>query len=202
MKSFLLITIISVVSYFSFSQETKVKKLGYGFFFEGNRSFMEVKTGNEVALKPTFGGGFGILTDYDLTKNFTVVTKLGLSFSNTAINLIFGDDVAQKYKIYPQNIDVRLQANYALGKKTNRPYIFVGPSLMIPLLDRTKSTLMYSSGNTNASIDIGLGFDKDFEIFHFLPEIRYSYGLINVNATPVLRSLFVHRLTLTLNFKN
>ena len=123
MKSFLLILIISFTAYNSFSQESKVKKFGYGFFFEGNRSFMEVKTGNEVVLKPTFGGGLGILVDYDLTKNFTFVGKLGLSFSNTAIDLIFEDGVAQEFKIYPQNIDIRLQANYALGKKKNRPYI-------------------------------------------------------------------------------
>jgi len=202
MKSFLLITIISLVSYFSFSQESKVKKFGYGFFFEGNRSFLKVNTGNEVVSKPTFGGGLGILADYDLTKNFTVVTKLGLSFSNTAFDLVSGDAIVHEFEIYPKNIDIRLQANYALGKKTNRPYIFIGPSLMIPLVDKTKPTWMYESGNTNASIDFGLGFDKDFEIFHFLPEIRYSYGLINVNATPILRSLYVHRLTLTLNFKN
>ena len=53
------------------------------------------------------------------------------------------------------------------------------------MLDMSSVEKLTQSGNlkfkkTNYSIDVGFGIDVYFAYFKFSPEIKYSYGMINV----------------------
>ena len=53
------------------------------------------------------------------------------------------------------------------------------------MLDMSSIEKITQSGNlkfkkTNYSIDIGFGIDVYFAYFKFSPEIKYSYGIVNV----------------------
>jgi len=61
--------------------------------------------------------------------------------------------------------------------------------------------LRWYLNKTDFAIDFGIGFESSVKRFVFAPEIRFSYGLLNINENPVFQTLRYNNLSLILNFK-
>jgi hypothetical protein len=86
-----------------------------------------------------------------------------------------------------------------MPREKHKPYFFVGPKVKIPLTKQNTASTIYS-GNTDLAIDFGIGLDNVFSQFNFSPELRYSYGLLNVNKNPTFRSIYSHSFSLVFKF--
>ncbi|MDE1052266.1 hypothetical protein, partial [Escherichia coli] len=89
---------------------------------------------------------------------------------------------------------------YKISRRKAEPYLLIGPNLNIPLQRSPELNTAFQSGY-NFSIDLGIGLENTFKHFIFAPELKYSYGLTNVNQNPSLKSVYFHSVGLTLNFK-
>ena len=201
MKNTLALIGLTFILPFAHAQDEIKSKFSLGFYLEGNRTFLQAKDiqAKDLEFNPSFGFGLGIATEYTLSNSFALHAKAGLSFGNSSIDYTKNDLVLQKYAVYPQNLDFRLHGKYYFGKNESQPYVLFGPSGLIALNNHVKTADQFPNQNGFA-VDFGLGYNKVLSVFRFAPEIRYSYGLNNINSSPMLSSLYVHRLTLTFNF--
>ncbi len=195
------LAVLIIIAFFSGAQEEQKSKFNFGFYFEGNRTFLEARKehAKDLQFNPTFGAGLGVSVGYTFSPTFALSSKAGLSFGNSSVDHTKDDLVLQKYTVYPQNLDFRLQGQYFMGDRKSQPYLLFGPSCLIALNNHIKTADQFPTQN-GFSIDFGLGYNKVLSVFRFAPEIRYSYGINNINTSPMLSSLYVHRLTLTFNF--
>ena len=79
---------------------------------------------------------------------------------------------------------------YEIGNGNTKPYIFVGPSLKTPFTSKA-----------NFAFDFGIGLENVTEFFVFAPELRYSYGLIDINQNSAIENLYFNSIALILNFR-
>lgn len=100
-------------------------------------------------------------------------------------------------------VGIQLSNHWHIGgnKGKSRPYFLVGPDLKIPLQPTEKQADIYYC-NSDLSISTGLGWQFVRSKSTLAPEIRYSYGLTNVVANPMIRRVTLHQITLVVGFKN
>ena len=79
------------------------------------------------------------------------------------------------------------------------PYVFIGPSIKLPVEERLPNTSLSPTGKDFA-VDFGIGLNKALPCFNFAPELRYSFGLININKHPAIQTLNFHSISLIFNF--
>ena len=111
--------------------------------------------------------------------------------------MMISPDEKQSYKLYNALIDLDAHFTYRFCNSKMSPYILCGPSCKIPLPGKTAGVMQH----TGYAIDLGVGLDKKLTYFNIAPELRYSYGLNNLNGIAGTGQLYLHQLTLALVFK-
>jgi hypothetical protein len=204
MKRFILIVFIG--SQLVMAQEGDSKKLTYGFNFELNRtnmSFSKSTVSTNAQIYDSYGFGLGLLIDYKLTSLISLDFKPTLNFSNASVYFF---DIAENhntYNIMSTSMSYGLHINIKTSSLKDSPYFIFGGQYKIPLYSKNeKSNSTYYKNNSTGLIDLGFGFNKQFKVLNLMPEIVYSFGLSNINGSPLLTSLFYNQFTLVLNFKN
>jgi Outer membrane protein beta-barrel domain len=203
MKFYLLFSFSLLTVFLSFAQEEPHKKFISGFWASGNASFLQSKGAKpkELQLNSGMGFGLGILADYRFNEKIALSSRAGLSFHGTSTEYKNAlGEVVQSSNVYKQCLDFSLLGVYSFRTKKNKPYLVFGPTIVMPLRPKetNASTFPY---RTTLAIDLGFGFDRKLKHFHFAPELKYSYGLNNMNASPLIEKLYFHRLTLAFHFK-
>lgn len=177
------------------------KRLKYGFNLGINYSNLldnDMLT-NNASLSNNLGFRLGILADYKISKSLSISPKVEMSFNNSKINFTNIDGSQEDYKVMPISIDFMAHFIFKKNNAKLSPYFFFGPNIKIPVSKRTDNTTTYST-NSDFAIDFGIGIEKPFTHFNFSPELRYSFGLLNVNQHPSLQSLNFHNISLVFNF--
>jgi hypothetical protein len=82
-----------------------------------------------------------------------------------------------------------------------QPYIYVGPNVILPLLDKPNLNNI-TSQKPSFAIDFGFGLDFKKTKFIFSPEIKYSFGYNNVRNIEAYTKSTFHTLSLIFNFKD
>lgn len=199
---FLFTAVCSVFSAFSQTESTtNEKRLKYGFNLGGNYSNL-IHRGTfpeNASLSNDIGGRIGVLADYRMSKGFSISPKAELSNNNSKVNFSHSDGSTTSYKIMP--ISLEFMAHFVFKKNYTKasPYVYFGPNVKIPLRKKTDDAFSYYT-NTDFAIDFGIGVNKTFTYFNFSPEFRYSFGLLNVNQSPAIQSLYFHNFSLIFNF--
>jgi hypothetical protein len=202
MKTVIFTTLLLVNSFLTFSQEEKIlpqKKLRVGFNLGVNYSNILDNEGliTKASISNNVGFRLGVLADYRIADFFFISPKAELSFNKSSVN--FNDASIENYDVMPVSLDFMTHFQFKLNKKKLSPYIFVGPNIKVPLNGNQSNTTEFATSNDFA-IDFGIGLDKKTTFFSFAPELRYSYGLLNVNRHPSIQSLNFHTVSLVLNF--
>lgn len=131
--------------------------------------------------------GFNVGIIIDLRINHNTNLRLTPSFNFTDQKLYYTENNITS--IQPSNstgvshFEMPVYLKYRSERINNgRVYVLMGGKFMLDMSSIEKLT---QSGNlkfkkTNYSIDIGFGIDVYFAYFKFSPEIKYSYGMMNV----------------------
>lgn len=80
-----------------------------------------------------------------------------------------------------------------------RPYLLLGPNLRLNMAEAPSSEFGYDS-NLDFAIDAGFGIEREYKFFIFAPEIRYTYGLLDVNQSPELSFVYHHTIAAVFGF--
>jgi outer membrane protein W len=193
----------SVNLYAQFENGSDQKKFKSGISLGLNYSnilYEEFSPPINVAINASNGMGFriGIVTDYQISKVISIAPKAELSLNSGQVSVqnVNGNIIGGKtiYDILPVSIDIMAHLVFEKGTKNWKPYFFIGPNVRLPLLE--KNTNQTVENSSDIAIDIGVGGQRTFTHFHFLPELRYTFGLLDLNRDPRLQSVNFHSISL------
>ena len=199
---FVTVLIISSLTVFSQSQsDVEEKRIKYGFNFGVNYSNLlyDDMLPSNASVSNNLGFRLGILADYKLSKIISVSPKAELSLNSGAVNFTNIDGSRSKYEVMPISLEFMTHFIFKKNNEKLSPYFFFGPNVKIPIYENNDNTTVFATNNDFA-IDLGIGLDKLFTHLHFSPELRYSFGLLNVNKHPSVQSLNFHNISLVFNF--
>jgi hypothetical protein len=204
MKKVVLVVSVVLLSMNSFTQETSEnsnKPIKAGFVFGLNYSNLLTDNGlpSGAEVNNELGFRLGILAEFKLSKILFLSPKAELSMNNGGITQYHPDASVSKYDILPIGLEFMVPLLVKMPREKHKPYFFIGPKVKIPLTAQSTSTTIYS-GRTDLAIDFGIGLDNTFSHFNFSPELRYSYGLLNVNRNPAFQSIYSHSVSLVFKF--
>jgi outer membrane protein W len=194
--------LMSSLTVFSQSESgVNEKRMKYGFNLGINYSNLldnEMLPSN-ASLSNNLGFRLGILADYKISKFLSVSPKAEVSFNNSEVNFTNIDGSQTEYEIMPISLDFMTHFIFKRNNEKLSPYFFFGPNVKIPISEKNDNSTTYST-KSDFAIDFGIGVDKPFTHFHFSPELRYSFGLLNINQNPSIQSLYFHNISLVFNF--
>lgn len=191
---------------FSFGQtENSESKLKFGFNAAITYSNLQLTPVNSLYAKDmeaSNGPGIrmGILLDYKIAEHFSFSPKTEMSFNNGKVSLPLPGDERDIYNVLPAAIEVASHFNYKLNTGKLEPYFSFGPSFKIPITDENNS-MRQISNRSDLALDFGVGLHKACSSFSFAPELRYSYGLMNLSTVNAISRLNFHSISLIFNFK-
>jgi hypothetical protein len=204
MKKVVLVVSVVFLAIHSFSQEPTTnsnKPIKAGFDFGLNYS--NISTDNSLPsgaeVNNELGFRLGILAEFKLSKILFLSPKAELSMNNGSITQYFSDGSVAKYDVLPIGLEFMAPIVVKMPREKYKPYFFVGPKVKIPLTAQSTATTTFL-GKADLAIDFGIGLDNVFSQFNFSPELRYSYGLLNVNRNPAFQSIYSHSVSLVFKF--
>jgi len=188
----------------SFSQDEGSfgeKRVKYGFNLGVNYSNLLHKEAlpENASLSNDFGFRLGILADYRLSEIVSISPKAELSFNNSSVHFAHTDGTSSEYRVMPVSLDLMTHFVFKANREKLSPYFLFGPNVKIPISKRSDNSAEFST-NSDLAIDCGIGIDRAGTSFNFSPELRYSFGLLNVNQQPSVQSLRFHMISLVFNF--
>lgn len=193
----LMIMALAYLSYAQGSEQVTPSKFKYGFNLGVGYSMLS--SAHELTKEQQLENGssfqLGIIMEYQLNNWFSLAPKAEIAFNDT--RYIKKEHTIED--VYPATINLNMLAKFKLNSSDMNPYILVGPEFKQPLKAQSKTTTEFTHGSTMA-VNLALGIDKKLKYFTLAPEIRYSYGLTNINSDPELESLYLHNLSLVLGF--
>ena len=204
MRKIVLASAFLIIGFCSFSQEKikEDKKLRYGFNFGitiSNLLYDEILP-NSLSVSNDVGFSLGILANYKFNEIISVSPKTEISFNNSNIvyTNAFGDEI--EYDFMPVNLNMIVHINFANNKSSFiHPHFFIGPNFRIPLSTKD-DTISELPTSPDFAIDFGIGFNKALPHFNLIPELRYSYGLLDVNKSQDIESINFHSVTILFSF--
>lgn len=205
MKKFVLTATLAYCAFVVFAQSENKdtdSKLRFGFNFGANYSFLQSNEAlpSNAEINNGIGAKLGVFMDYSISKSFLFSPKTELAFNKSGIETANNDNSISTYKVFPNSLDIMTHFVYKLGERKTIPYILAGPNFRLPLKNKSKSSAEFTN-KADLAIDFGIGLENRLKHFIFAPEIRYSMGLLNVNANPTFQTLNYHNISLMLNFK-
>jgi len=187
----------------SFGQEglSLSPKSQYGFSFGinyPNLLYNNNLPGN-ATINNKVGASLGISGNYRISNLIVLAPKTEISFNRTRIDFKNLDGTNQKYEVAPISLNAMLHARFNVNSAVGSTYFLVGPQVRVPLSNNSNSTTAFGT-KSDFAIDLGIGWNKPFNNINFLPELRYSAGLLNINKNPAIKSLKLHTISLIFNF--
>ncbi len=178
------------------------KKVKFGFNLGANYS--NLKSNQTLPLNASISNGagvtMGLLMDYAITSHFHISPKMELSFNQSQVDFITPDQHHYAYEVMPVSLDFMTHAHYKISQKKSGVYVLAGPNFKLPVVDKSKQDADFNT-KPDFAIDFGIGFDYFTQHFTVAPELRYSYGLLNVSGNPHVPDLNYNKITLVVNFK-
>lgn len=176
----------------------KDRKWKFGFDLGLNYSYAIVNKPlpNHATLTNKIGFRLGVLAEYKISKLISLSPKTELSFNNAIIEYEYNP---LPYRIMPVTLELMTPVLFNLENIKLNPYCFVGPNVKIPLSKKTVDPSFFPA-QTDLSIDFGIGVRKGFSSFNFSPELRFSFGFLNINRDPAMNYLYNQSISLVLKF--
>jgi hypothetical protein len=163
-----------------------------------NKSYIEVSDPSSAvqSIHENWGWQFGLMADYKVLPFIHFTPKAELAFNSGEVNF---KGVQSDYVVMPKSINIvpMLRIELELGKRD--PYVLVGANFKFPYDNKNTSPSTFGV-EYNQALEIGFGYQKRVLFYDFAPEIRYSYGLKNINQNPLLTGLYQHQLAIVFNF--
>ncbi len=206
MKKVALVLVSVVYSTFLFSQN-KTSNTEFGFSLGMNYSNVLPKR-SQIPPNQTFlnsvhetnnGYGFhlGILMEKRLGSHFLLSPRVNLSFNGGSLRSQHPDGTTETTYVSATTLEACPMVIIRPESTSRMPYFMLGPNVKMPLPEKNQSF----DSKAEFAIDFGIGLNNTFKNFNFAPELSYSYGLSNLAYQADVDELYVHRISLTLNFR-
>lgn len=181
--------------------EITTKRAKYGFSIGMNHANLLHDESLPQLASVANGPGFqlGILGEFQLSRFLFLKPRAEISFNNSSVKSLSLDGSPLTYEVMPVNAGLMTHLMVKMPRNKLSPYFFAGPEYKLPL-NKPEGTAEFGTGN-DLAIDFGIGFDKAFTHFIFAPELRYSYGLLNVSKDPIIQNLNFHNISMVFSFK-
>lgn len=185
-----------------FGGDEPPKKVELGFNLGGNYSYLLTNNSFPTDANTFSGLGFnmGVLADFRINPWMSISPKAELAFNKAGVSFS-SVDYPEDYRVFPVSLEIKNHFIFKLPYPKNRPYLLVGPNVRIGIFKENNNTAVFNYNRPDLAFDVGIGLESVFKHFNFAPELRYSYGLLNVNAHPQLNQLQFHNVSLVFNFK-
>lgn len=194
MKNVIIATIFAMVVAPSFAQGGKKGKFAtFGFdagINRSNLSFSSQQTGGDQITNDK-GYRFGVVSNFQLTKKFSIAPKAEISFNSSVLTS------GQSELVNPANLELLGHLKYKLRSGNLSPYIIVGPNLRVPIQGANSDDFIPTK--QNVALDIGVGLDVPIFKWKIAPELRYSFGLMDINRDSSVSDLKYHNIALVLS---
>lgn len=175
-------------------QELK-RKPSLGFNFGLNYSLLNNGDAkDELQIENAPGFRLGLVSDYPISKRFSIAPKAELSFNyaNVTQNGI-------RYRADKYTLEGMVHFKYDMGYKGKyKSYCYIGPNFRTPLHKAGEFTDLNS--RSTVAIDFGFGVDMQFKNFTMSPELRFSAGIMDIRKEPQGKMLRGSNASLILNF--
>ncbi len=182
------------------TNQPQLSKVQWGFNVGRNYSFLQMQNSDPNIDVSTHGGfQMGLIMDYKLGSHFTVSPKAEMSVNHTRLSFIPEEDFVRDIPVFPVTLQFATHFNYRLSKNPSSLYFLIGPDVKFPI--NKGQGQVYGTDKKDIAVDVGIGFDKMFNAFHFSPELRYSYGLRNLSQNASTGEMHFHSISLVLQFK-
>lgn len=146
-----------------------------------------------AAVDNGIGVRLGLVSNLAISRRFSIEPKAELSFNTSRVT-----DGTTTYKVNPVDVELMAHLRTKLWKGGFSPYLTAGPNVKIPLGQRSEFTL---PTRNDVAIDVGVGLDVPFgKKIRVSPELRYSFGLLNISQSNSVGDLKFHNVALILNF--
>ena len=172
------------------------KKLHYGFLmglnssgYRLNQSELFINSDSVSSVYPISSTGFnlGFILNYRISDYADLRVLPTVAFYNNAVQFEYKNTTKYQQALFELSIvELPLLFKYkSERRKNNRLYMLGGikPAIRVGSRsgDKSKNSEEQISINRfNLSIEYGFGLDHYFPLFKFAPEIRFSYGILNI----------------------
>lgn len=137
-----------------------------------------------VEPKSNMGFKVGFVIDYHIFDLLDVRMNPTVSFNQYQLDYIMSTSEVVTDLQDPTYVELPIMLKYKSIRRGNRRmYLLAGINPMFKAessKQRDDPTEKFKSRNFNLAVEIGGGFDLYKEYFKFSPEVRYSFGLIDV----------------------
>ncbi len=176
------------------ARASKGKFLTFGFDLGINRSDLKFGDVQSNGDQITNGMGYrlGIISNLQFTKKFSFAPKAELSFNATRL-----DKSNTSYNVNGVNLEFIGHFKYNLFKSGFTPYLLTGPNFRVPLNNQEEE---FVPTKEDIALDFGIGLDIPLRNFKVSPELRYSYGLMNITESESYSDLKYNNISLVLVF--
>lgn len=198
MKRIIYILLLFALPVALFSQERKVqnkpyidyRRLHYGFFVGAHLQDMEfmnngfvTETGEQwYADIASYNPGFtvGVLADLRLNNYFSLRALPTLHFGqNTIIFREQNSGEEERQSLKTTYLALPLHVKYAAERFNNyRPYITAGISPMVNLTVKKQRPILFKK--FDCMFEVGFGCDFYLPFFKLIPELKFSFSLVDV----------------------
>ncbi|MFT5779837.1 MAG: hypothetical protein ACI837_002796 [Crocinitomicaceae bacterium] len=189
----ILIVLLSVgMSYGQCGKKSKGKgkRITTGVNFGINKANALIEGNPSAVIENGLGFRLGVTSNLALTRRFSIEPKAELSFNTSSIT-----EGGESIKIRPADLELMAHLKVKLLKGGFSPYLVIGPNVKVPL----GNGALTMPTRDNLSIDLGIGLDVPLGRLKIAPELRYSYGLMNINRDSSIGDLKFHNVALILN---
>lgn len=206
MKKTIFISLLLLQSLFTFSQSTPTlnsseDRMSYGISIGANYvTLLSNKSlADNISIMNKSGFELGILANYKISEIMSLSPKATLSFHGSRVFFAEPSGNKRSTPIMPVSLDLMVHFVFKKSKGSLSPYFLIGPNAKIGLAkERDGNTVL--ARNSDFALDLGVGFEKAFTRFNFAPELRYSYGFLDVNQFYGIDILNFHRISMLFNF--
>ncbi|MEO9967556.1 MAG: porin family protein [Reichenbachiella sp.] len=194
----------------------------YGFLIGGHSSRLRLKYSDEFttpaldsvhSILPTQKVGFkiGFIVNFHLFQYLDVRVAPTFSFYQLGLDYRYDNGSVLEELRDPTYFELPILLKYKSVRRENRAiYLLAGLTPSIKVSGNKKeedSTERLLLEKFNLSADVGVGLDLFQPLFKFSPEVRYSFGLLNVldpeenDFSAGIESLNVHSFTIYVTFE-
>ena len=206
MKKAILFFLLLSISTISFAQKAKSlsdKKMTYGINIGASHFYLSSKdpflNTNQVIISNGSGFRLGIIANYQISKICSISPKAELAINESGVRFTDENGAVVRYGIAPISVDLMAHLVFKKGEGKFKPYFYLGPDFKIPLASGEIDATIYPQ-KTDFSVDFGIGLEKAFTRFNFIPELRYSYGSFDLEYYKETKRMSIHSLSLLFSF--
>ena len=153
-----------------------------------------------VSIKNSTGFIMVLNGEYFINKSVSLSPKIDFAFNRGTVIFEHSNGYKENYYLMSVSYDFMLDITINKSNSALKPYILFGGKYKIPVKGRINLS-NYPPENSSFAIDVGIGLNKSVTKFIVNPEIRYSYGITNINSHPELNSLYLHTISFIVYFK-